>query len=87
MGTRRTEITIETHQVWVARMSPATTREWCFHCCQPAGFVTLPHAARLAGVSPQELRAQSAEGPLHATQDHNGVLYICLISLLKAGLV
>jgi hypothetical protein len=84
MRTRRTHIIIETQNVWLARLPPATSRAWCGKCGRAAGMVALPHAARLLGQEPETLVKLGEDGFLHSGYGINGALYFCVASLAGA---
>lgn len=83
-GKRRTETTVETHEVWVVRRrsgaaggAPAR----CAECDARGGMCTPEEAATLARVSPRVVYRWVEAGRLHFTETGDGALFVCLASL------
>jgi hypothetical protein len=82
MTTRRTEITVETHQVLVTRRRGSLLEGWCVHCDQQVGMILVEEAA-LAGISLHAICRTMRAGRLHFTADASRPSFICLNSLLE----
>jgi hypothetical protein len=80
MADRRTRITIETERVLVVTGHP--TRLWCEKCGSEVQFVPSERAGRLLGADLEQLGGQYAS-KLHLGQAKNGLVLICLKSLLS----
>ena len=78
---KRTEITIETHDVWVIRKPRQTTLGFCFECGAEAGMLQPDEAAMLARASLRTIYRWVEEGRVHFTETPDGRLSICLNSL------
>jgi len=80
---KRTEITVETHRLLVMRKPMRAARAWCVRCCEQVEMVTPERAALLAGVSLRAICRQVEVDDVHFVETANGLLLICLNSLLK----
>ena len=80
---RRTEITIETNQVLVVRRRSQVTLAWCVSCDQRVRMVTPDQAAVVAGVSMRTINRWVEADRLHFTETADGILFVCLISILE----
>jgi len=80
---KRTEITVETHRLLVMRKPTGTTQTWCARCCEQVEMATPERAALLAGVSLRAICRQVEANSIHFVETANGLLLICLNSLLK----
>jgi hypothetical protein len=82
---RRTETTIETHEVLTIRTSRGPAQVWCPDCGELATMVEPEAAARLAGMSTRLIYGQIEAGRLHYEENEEGLLLICLKSVLQSG--
>jgi hypothetical protein len=80
---RRTDITVETDQVVVIRQHKSLARAWCEQCAGQVKILTVGQAAAVASVSQRTIFRRVEAGLLHFTETPDGVLFICLNSLLK----
>jgi excisionase family DNA binding protein len=78
---KRTETTIESHEVWVIRRARRVSPEWCDLCAGQAGMLTPDEAALWKGVSTRTVYRWVEGGRLHFTEMADGSLLICLASL------
>lgn len=78
---RRTEITIERHQVTVVRGRQRPVRLWCPGCGSEAPMVRAEEAAALAGVSARTIYRWVEAGQIHYRETAEGEVLICLASL------
>ena len=83
MRTRKTKVTVETHQVLVVRRGGRLDEDWCTQCCREVRMVTADEAAALAGVSLRAICRGVEVGALHFKEPGDGLLFICLNSLVK----
>ena len=81
---KRTKITIETDRVMIIRQRRGVIRAWCAGCAGHARLVTVEKAAALAGVSQRTIYRRVEAGKVHFIETPDGVLLICLDSLLKS---
>ena len=79
---RKTDITVETDQVVVIRQQKKLARAWCGQCAGQAKMLTIAQAAAVACVSQRTIFRRVEAGLLHFTETPDGVLFICLNSLL-----
>ena len=79
---RRTEITIETEQVWIIKQSRQAAPAWCPQCAATTWMIAPQQAALVSEQSLPVIRRQVADGQLHFTETEEGQLLICLNSLL-----
>jgi hypothetical protein len=97
-ASKRTEITVETDQVWIIRKAQAA-RGWCAECGREVDMVGVAEAVEL-GRTFQPLTNRSSSAPLasaqpmlpgcgdsrgwHWSQAENGEPLVCLDSVLKS---
>ena len=81
---RRTEITIETHRVFVVRRSTGAQTAWCSACNELVEMITPDEGAQLAGISSRTIYRSVEAESIHFTETHDGSLLICLNSLHRA---
>ena len=78
LGTwKRTETTIETHEVWVIR-GQERSRQWCAECS--GQLITPDDAASLISVSPRVIYRWVDAGLIHFSETDSG-LFVCPASL------
>lgn len=78
---KRTQITVETHQVLTIRRR-GCARCWCSECGRPADMVRFDEAALLTGVAQGSLCDFARTEKWHLTKGADGSPLICLDSLL-----
>ena len=78
---KRTETTIESHEVWVVRRARPVSPAWCDLCAGRAGMLTPDEAAQWRGVSTRTVYQWVEAGSLHFAETADGALLICLASL------
>ena len=78
---KRTETTIETHEVWILRRSGRKSPSLCDTCADYAGMLTPEEVARLRNVSTRTVYQWVEAGHPHFTELPDGRLLICLASL------
>ena len=77
----RTEITIETDEVFVVTQTDDEAFTWCAQCKKPARTLTVEQAAAIAGVSSSEIFSRVDAGEIHFAGTPDGRLQICVNSL------
>jgi hypothetical protein len=85
IGHRRTEVTVENHQVLVIRRL-GSTRAWCPQCGTEMDMVRPEQLQTLVAARQAQLDDGVLARAWHVTQDDDGRPLVCLESVLKAGL-
>lgn len=78
---RRTETTIEAHEVWVVRGARRASAEWCHECAGHAVMLTPEDAATLINITTRTLYRWVEAGQVHFREADDGALLVCLSSL------
>ena len=78
-----TEITVETERVLVIRRHYRVVEEWCDGCQDSVLMVRPDQAAAVAGRTLREIFNEVEAAALHFVERSDGMLLICLNSLLK----
>ena len=81
---KRKEVTFETDEVIVIRRWGSTGVAWCPQCAEAIGMVTPEEAAVLTRLSTREIYRQVEAGRIHNNETAEGLLFVCLRSLLAA---
>ena len=77
------EITWETERTVVLTGAAARAAAWCSQCGAVVESLSVPQAARLAGISTEAAAKQIKHGQLHALTMPSGELRICTTSLRR----
>ena len=77
----RTEITIETREVWVIRRSGTVAVAWCPECGQQVGMVPPEEAASRTHVSARAIYRSVEAGSIHYLELSGGALLVCTNSI------
>jgi hypothetical protein len=83
MRTRKTTVTVETHQLLVVRRGVRFAEDWCAQCGQRVRLVTADEAALLTRASIRTICRRVEEGRVHFKETGDGLLLICLNSLTQ----
>jgi hypothetical protein len=83
MKKRTTRITFESERLLVVPQPTSRSRRWCAACDADVQVVTAEDAALIAHRSPAAICRDIAAAHLHATDAGDGLLLVCLNSLLK----
>jgi hypothetical protein len=78
-----TEITVETERVLVIRRRYRATEEWCAGCGESVLMIRPDQAAAVVGKSLRAIFNEVETAALHFVEKPDGMLLICLNSLLK----
>ena len=84
---KRTEITIENHEVTIIRsgahklLQDAPQQAWCPFCEQDVTVLTAETAAQVGEISRREIYRRIESGELHFSETVEGVVYLCLTRL------
>jgi len=79
---RQTKITVENHEVLIIRQRQRRQLSWCPGCDVEAEMITAEQAALLSGFSLRAICRRVEADQLHSVETDDGMLYICLNSLL-----
>jgi hypothetical protein len=79
---KRTEITIETHEVLIVRRGDASVRAWCSGCNAEVRMIGIDEAVALSGISIGAIAELVAARAVHGLRDSAGAPIICLKSLV-----
>jgi hypothetical protein len=80
---RKTEITVETGQMWIVRKTHST-RGWCPECHCEVDMVSPNEAALLAGITQPQLSGSSYGVNWHWAVDSQGAPLVCVASALRS---
>jgi hypothetical protein len=83
MKKRTTRITFESERLLVIRQPTSRARHWCAACDTEVQVVTAEDAAMVADRSLAAICRDIEAAQLHATETGDGLLLVCLNSLLK----
>ena len=78
---KRTETTIETHEVWVVRKPAGPFPAWCTDCAGRPPMLTPDEAAALSGLSLRAIFRLVEAGGVHFLETAGGRLVVCPASL------
>jgi len=78
-----TEITVETERVLVIRRRYRAVEKWCACCGESVLMIRPDQAAAVAGKSLRAIFNEVEAAALHFVERPDGMLLICLNSLLK----
>jgi len=81
---RRRKITVETRQLLVIHKPKGITYAWCVACAGQVEMISAEQAAVIADVSLRAICRWVDAERLHFKEDANGMLSICLNSLLQS---
>ena len=87
MSDRRTEITIETHEVMVIRHRGKIPKPSCVKCGAQAVMLTLDEATVLFHQTTRQLCRLVEDGKVHFTETARGSLLVCPESLAQWSLL
>ena len=85
MKKRRTEIVIETHQVWLVRRSGAVEPAWCPECAEWVEMLAPDAASSITRLSVRKIYFWLEARKLHFKELPDGSVLICSNSLLGLG--
>jgi len=80
---KRTEITVETERVLVIRRRYRAIEAWCDACAEKVVMIRPDQAAAVSGLSLRAIFGDIEKATLHFMDQPDGMLLICLSSLLK----
>ena len=78
---RKTEITIEAHEVWLVRSWRRGAPTRCAECPDRPEMLTPEEAARLAGLTSRAIYRLVESDQIHSTETEHGALFVCLAPL------
>ena len=80
---KRTEVTIETDEVWVIKRSASGFVLWCPQCGELVSMITPEEAAILAHLDTRVIYRQVDTGLIHLTEMPGGSLLLCVNSITQ----
>ena len=80
---RRTTITIEKEHVLVIGRRNRAVAVWCNGCGEQVTMISVEEAAAVAGVKTRAIYREVEAGKFHFTETPDGILRICLSSLMR----
>ena len=80
---KRTEITVETERVLVVRRRYRAVEEWCTRCRETVLMIRPDQAAAVSGKSLRAIFHEVEAAALHFVEKPDGMILICLNSLIK----
>jgi hypothetical protein len=80
---KRTEITVETERILVIRRRYRAIEVWCDSCAEQVVMIRPDQAAAVSGQSLRAIFGDIERAALHFIEQPDGMLLICLNSLLK----
>ncbi|MDQ3586540.1 MAG: hypothetical protein M3407_12285 [Acidobacteriota bacterium] len=80
---RRSETTIELHEVLMIRRTAGLSINWCAECAAEVEMLTPEEAAATAGVGARIIYRRIEAGQLHFTETPDGRLLICFRLLVR----
>jgi hypothetical protein len=84
-STKRTEITVETERILVIRRRYRAIEVWCNECDEAVIMIRPDQAAAVSGRGLRAIFGAIEQAQLHFLEQSDGMLLICLNSLLKHG--
>jgi hypothetical protein len=79
----RTEVTIETDEVWVIKRSASGFVVWCPQCGELVSMVTPDEAAILTSLDTRVIYRQVETGLIHYAEMPGGSLLVCFNSIIQ----
>ena len=83
MKTKRTELTIETDEIWVIRRPGTAYVARCPVCHERTTMVTPEEAALLTEVDVRHIYRQVEAGLVHYSETPGGLLFVCSNSIVR----
>jgi hypothetical protein len=80
---KRTEITVETERILVIRRRYRAVEAWCAECNAAIVMIRPDQAAAVSGRSLRAIFNDIEQAALHFNEQPDGMILICLNSLLK----
>ncbi len=80
---KRTEVTVETHQLFVVRKIGSSVGTWCAECAAVVRMIAPDEAGMIADVSARTIYRWVEADRIHFVETPVGRLLVCLDSLKK----
>jgi hypothetical protein len=84
MKRRKLEFTVEHYQKLTVNRTDSRNVSWCPFCGEQVPMLTVDQTATLLGCSSQEIDHQVEAGLVHIKDGQNGVLQLCLKSMMRS---
>ena len=83
MKRKRTELTIETDEIWIIRRPGSNCVARCPACRERTTMVSPEEAALLTGLDVRHIYRQVEAGLVHYSETPVGLLFVCSNSILR----
>jgi len=80
---KRTEVTIETDEVWVIKRAPSGFVGWCPQCGEQVSMITPDEAAILTYLDTRVIYRQVETGLIHYAEIPGGSMLVCFNSITQ----
>ena len=77
MKSKRTEVTIETDEIWTVRRLGSNSGGWCPECCARVNMITREEAAILMPLEARSIYRQVESGLIHCAERQGGASLVC----------
>ncbi|HMY72946.1 MAG TPA: hypothetical protein PLQ88_14105 [Blastocatellia bacterium] len=82
MTEKKTEIKIETREIWTIRRAQPARHGWCFSCNARVELVTPEEASLVTGTGLRQIFRQIEQAQIHFLETPAGGVLLCLPSLV-----
>jgi hypothetical protein len=82
MKRKRTEVTIETDEIWIIRRPGSGFQTWCPVCDKQTTMITPDEAALLTELDERDIYRQVESGLIHCAKMPGGILLVCSNSII-----
>ena len=83
MKTRRTEVTIETDEIWIIRRPTGGVAAWCPTCATQTTMITPDEAAVLAELDARDVYRLVVDGQIHSNGTPGDFSFLCSNSIAR----
>ena len=83
MKRKRTEVTIETDEIWIIRRPGSGFQAWCAECDKQTTMITTDEAALLTEQDGRDIYRQVESGLIHCAKMPEGMVLVCSNSIVK----
>lgn len=83
MTEKKTEVTIETREIWTIRRAQPARQGWCFSCSALVELVTPEEASLITSTGLRQIFRQIEQAQIHFLETPAGGVMLCLPSLFQ----